>query len=67
MFSKALEKIYHNYLSDYNKFKETADILLSKAYFHREINNDEYQELLAKYYTMCEYTSFGALEKNENQ
>lgn len=62
MFSAALEKAYHDYLTDYNTFKQTADILLAKAYSHREISNVEYRRLLSKYDAMCEYTSFGALE-----
>ena len=66
MFSDALHKIYHDYLSDYKMFRESADALLSKAYFHREINNAEYHSLLDIYDRMCEYTQFGALE-NENE
>lgn len=65
IFNEALHKAYHSHIANYNGFRETADKILAKAYFHREISNDEFQELQSVYYQMLEYVGMGCL--NENQ
>lgn len=62
-FNKELHKAYNDNLTDYQNFKEKADNLLSKAYFHRKISNDEYQKLMGIYCSMCEYISMEVLEE----
>lgn len=65
IFNGKLHKAYQNHITDYIAFRQVADKILSEAYFHREISNNEFQELLDIYYHMCEYTGMGYLHENK--
>lgn len=65
IFNEALHKAYHTHITDYLTFRETADKILAQAYFHREISNNEYLELLDIYYHMCEYIGMSYYHENQ--
>lgn len=49
MFSAALVKAYHGYLTDYNTFCVKARLILNKARKHRKISHEDYLSLVDTY------------------